>query len=129
MTKNGDGSRPWRTVFEIVSGVFAAVPIGIWLYFMSIFIWAEVVTILAIPMAFVPHLSSQIMGWMNFSHGSVLLLVAGAVATEVWFCRTLTRRHHPVFAYTQAVLGLAVSSPFFFWTAVHQKPLLPFWGQ
>jgi len=41
----------------------------------------------------------------------------------------LIRRHYAVFAYTQAILGLAVSSPFFYWTAVHQKPLLPFWGQ
>lgn len=107
----------------------AAAPVGIWLYFMSILIWAEVVTILAIPAALVPHVGSRIIGWMNFSPGAIPLLVAGTVATEVWFCRMLIRRRYAVFAYTQAILGLAVSSPFFYWTAVHQKPLLPFWRQ
>ena len=129
MAKNGDDSRPWRTVLEIVSGIFAAVPIGIWLYFMSVIIWAEVVTLLAFSVALVPRIGPQFVGWMNFSRGSVLLLMGGTVAVEVWFCRMLIRRHYVVFAYTQAILGLAVSSPFFYWTAVHQKPLLPFWGQ
>ena len=129
MAKNGDGSRPWRTVLEIVSGIFAAVPVGIWLYFMSVTIWAEVGTLLAFSVALVPHIGPQFVGWMNFSRGSVLLLMGGTVAVEVWFCRMLIRRHYAVFAYTQAILGLAISSPFFYWTAVHQKPLLPFWGQ
>ena len=129
MARNGNGSRLWRTVLEAVSGVFAAVPVGIWLYFMSILIWAEVVTILAIPVALIPHVGSRILIWLNFSSSVIPFLVAGAVATEVWFCRMLIRRHHSVFAYTQAILGLAISSPFFYWTAIHQKPLLPFWGQ
>lgn len=129
MAKGGNGSGPWRTVFEVVSGVLVAVPIGVWLYFMSIFIWAEVISLLAIPVTLVPHVGSRIIIWLNFSAGVMPLLVVGAVALEVWFCRMLIRRHHSVFAYTQAILSLAVSSPFFFWTAVHQKPLLPFWGQ
>jgi len=129
MVKNGGGSRPWRTVLEIVSGVFAAVPVGIWLYSMSIIIWAEVVTLLAFSVALVPHIGPQFVGWLNFSSSVIPFLVAGAVAMEVWFCRMLIRRRHSVFAYTQAILGLAISLPFFYWTAVHQKPLLPFWGQ
>jgi len=129
MAKNGNGSRLWQTVLEAVSGVLAAVPVGIWLYFMSILIWAEVVTILAIPVALIPHVGSRILVWLNFSSSVIPFLVAGAVAAEVWFCRMLIRRHYVVFAYTQAILGLAVSSPLFYWTAVHQKPLLPFWGQ
>lgn len=129
MAKNGNGSHLWQTVLEAVSGVLAAVPVGIWLYFMSILIWAEVVTILAIPVALIPHVGSRILVWLNFSSSVIPFLVAGAVAAEVWFCRMLIRRRHSVFAYTQAILGLAISSPFFYWTAVHQKPLLPFVGQ
>jgi len=129
MAKNGNGSRLWQTVLEAVSGVLAAVPVGIWLYFMSILIWAEVVTILAIPVALIPHVGSRILVWLNFSSSVIPFLVSGAVAAEVWFCRMLIRRRHSVFAYTQAILGLAISSPFFYWTAVHQKPLLPFVGQ
>ena len=129
MARNGSGSRPWRAVLEVVSGIVAAVPVGIWLYFMSVIIWAEVVTILAIPVALVPHVGSRILIWLNFSSSVIPFLVAVTVAVEVWFCRVLIRRHYSVFAYTQAILSLAVSSPFFFWTAVHQKPLLPFWGQ
>ena len=129
MAKNGNGSRPWRAVLEAVFGVLAAVPVGIWLYFMSIFLWAEVVTVLTIPVALIPQVGSRILVWLNFSSSVIPLLVAGAVVAEVWFCRMLIRRHHSVFAYTQAILGLVVSSPFFYWTAVHQKPLLPFAGQ
>lgn len=129
MARNGSGSRPWRAVLEVASGIAAAVPVGIWLYFMSVIVWAGVVNVLALSFALIPHIGPPIVGWMNFSRGAIPLLMAGAVATEVWFCRMLIRRHYSVFAYTQAILGLAVSSPFFYWTAVHQKPLLPFWGQ
>lgn len=129
MAVNGSGPRPWRTALEVLSGVLAAVPVGIWLYFMSILIWAEVITLLAIPAALVPHVGPQIIRWLSFSVSVTPILVAGAAAAEVWFCRVLIRWHHPVFAYTQAALGLAVSLPFFYWTAVHHKPLLPFWRQ
>jgi hypothetical protein len=117
------------TILQAVIGGAAALPVGICLYFVTILIWAEAITILAIPIALVPKFGSSIMDWADFSQGVVPVLVIGAMAMEVWVCRLLIRRRYSVFAYTQAVLGLAVSSPFFYWTALHQKPLLPFWGQ
>jgi len=129
LASNDNGSGRWRSLLEVVLGVAAAGPIGVFLYFASILVWAEVVTILAIPIALVPYVGLRILDWMNFSHGVILLIVAMAVGTEIWVCRLLIRRHHPVFAYTQAFLGLAVSLLFFYWSMVHQRPMLPFWGQ
>jgi len=118
-----------RTVLQALFGVVAAIPIGIWLYFVAVIVWVEVITVLAIPVALLPYVGSSIMEWMNFTPGVVVLLIGAAVALEVWLCRMLIRRHYSVFAYTQAVLGLFVSLRFFYLTAVHQKPMLPFWGQ
>jgi len=129
MAKNDKGSDFWRTVLEVVSGMFAAVPMGVFLYFVIIVLWVWAIELLAFPVLLIPHVGSRIMGWLAFSHGVIPLIAAMAVTMELWFCRILIRRHHRVFAYTQALLGLAVASPFFYWTFVHQKPLLPFWGQ
>ena len=118
-----------RIVLQAVLGVAVAVPVGIWLYFADVIVWAEVITVLALPLALLPYVGTRLLEWMNFSPGMVVLLIAGAVALEVWLCRMLIRRHYSVFAYTQAILGLFVSLRFFYWTAIHQKPMLPFWGQ
>lgn len=129
MAISENGSGRWRSVMEVVLGVIAAGPIGIFLYFMSILVWAEGIVLLAIPLALIPYVGPRIMDWLNFSRSVVPLIVAMAVCAEIWVCRVLIRRHHQVFAYVQAFLGLAVSLPFYYWTAVHQKPMLPFWGQ
>ena len=118
-----------RTVGEATLGVLAALPVGLCLYFVIILVWAEVITALAIPILLIPRAGSTIVMWMNFNRSIVPVLFLGALLLEVWVCRTLIRRRYPVLAYTQAVLGLAVSLPFFYWTAVHQKSMLPFWGQ
>lgn len=129
MVKDGHRSRLWQIVLELISGALAALPIGVGLYFVSILIWAWMIEFLAIPVLLIPRFGSHIMGWMDFSRGATVLIVASVVIIEAWFCRRLSLRHYRVFAYTQALLGLAVSSPFFYWTSVHQKPMLPFWGQ
>ncbi len=118
-----------RIVLQAVLGVAVAVPVGIWLYFAAVIAWVEVITVLAIPVLLLPYVGTRLLEWMNFSPGMVVLLIAGAVALEVWLCRMLIRRHYSVFAYTQAILGLFVSLRFFYLTAIHQKPMLPFWGQ
>ena len=129
MAKPFTGSGRWRTALEVGSALVAAIPIGIFLYFMSVLVWAEVVTILAIPISLIPSVSAPIMGWLNFSQGAVPFIIGMAVAMELGACRILIRYHYQAFAYTQALLGLAVSSPFFYWTVVHQKPMIPFWGR
>ena len=128
MAKNNDFGIG-RTILQIVSGVTVALPIGICLYFMPIMLWAMLLNALAIPIALIPYASSQILSWMDFSDGVVMLLIVGAVIIQIVTCRILIRRHWVVFAYTQGVLGLAVSAPLYYWTIVHQRPLLPFWGQ
>ncbi len=129
MTQSEPKAGFMRTVLQVLMGVAAAVPVGIWLYFVVVIAWVEVITVLALPLALLPYVGTRLLEWMNFSPGMVVLLIAGAVALEVWLCRMLIRRHYSVFAYTQAILGLFVSLRFFYWTAIHQKPMLPFWGQ
>jgi hypothetical protein len=127
---SGDSNSGFRQIIlQAVVGVAASLPVGIWLYFAIILLWAMAINVFAIPMLLVPKVGSAIMTWANFSRGMVPILVIGAGAMEVWACRVLIRRHFPVFAYTQAILGLGISLPFFYWSFVHQKPLLPFWGQ
>lgn len=123
------GSGWKRTVWEAALGVLAALPVGVGLYFVTILVWAMVFTVLAIPILLIPYAGSVIMTWANFSTSLVSVLFGGAVLIEVFACRALIRCRYPVLAYTQGVLGLAVSLPFYYWTAVHQKPMLPFWGQ
>lgn len=118
-----------RPIWEAALGVLAALPVGMWLYFFVILVWAEVITALAIPILLIPYAGSVIMTWANFSTSLVSVLFGGAVLIEVFACRALIRCRYPVLAYTQGVLGLAVSLPFYYWTAVYQKPMLPFWGQ
>ncbi len=118
-----------RTLWEAILGILAALPMGVWLYFFVILVWAEVITALAIPVGLIPYLGPPIIEWANFSTGVVPVLFGGAALIEVFACRALLRRRCHVLAYTQAILGLAASLPFFYWTAVHQKPMLPFWGQ
>ncbi len=77
----------------------------------------------------IPTVGPSVAAWMNFSPGMLLLLAAAAVAMEVFACRLLVRRSLTVFAYTQGALSLAFSVPFFVWSIIHQKPMLPFWGQ
>ncbi len=125
----GLGSGWKRTAWEAVLGVLAALPVGVGLYFMTILVWAMVFTILAVPILLIPYVGSVVMTWANFSTSVVPVLFGGAVVIEVFACRALIRRRYSVLAYAQAVLGLAVSMPFYYWTAVHQKPMLPFWGQ
>ena len=123
------GSGWKRTVWEAALGILAALPVGGCLYFGAILVWAEVITVLAIPVGIIPRLGPPVIEWANFSTSVIPILFGGAVMIEVFACRALIRRRYRVLAYTQAVLGLAVSLPFFYWTAVHQKPMLPFWGQ
>ena len=85
--------------------------------------------VLALLVPFIPYIGIPIITWMNFTAGVVSLLAISAIVMEVWTCRMLIRRHHTVFAYTKAILSLAVSSPIFYWSIVHQKPMLPFYGQ
>lgn len=119
-----------RSFLEVIAAVLAAAPVGMFLYFGPVLVWAILFHNLLVFLALlVPTIGSSIATWMNFSPGMLLLLAAVAVAMEAWSCRMLVGRHHSVFAYTQAMLALAVSSPFFYWSIVHQKPMLPFWGQ
>lgn len=129
MANNTLGSKLVRTGLEALSGVFAAVPLGLFLYFMPVVFWASVIGFVAIPIMFIPYAGVPIVAWMNFTPGMVLVLLSGAIAIEIWTCKFLIKRHYQIFAYTQAVLGLAVSSPFFYWSIVHQRPMLPFYGQ
>ena len=87
--------------------MFAAVPMGVFLYFVIIVLWVWAIELLAFPVLLIPHVGSRIMGWLAFSHGVIPLIAAMAVTMELWFCRILIRRHHRVFAYTQALLGLS----------------------
>ena len=126
----GDSNFGFRqTILQAIVGIAASLPVGIWLYFAIVLIWAEALTIFAIPIGLIPKVGLVIITWANFSRGVVPVLVIGAGAMEIWACRILIRRHYSVFAYTQAALGLVISLPFFYWTFVHQKPILPFWGQ
>ncbi len=126
------GSGWKRTAWEAALGILAALPVGAWLYYFVIFVWTEVIGILAmlavsaIPGGLIPAFGPSSISRANDSIGIVLILFASAALIEVFACRALIRRHYPVLAYTQAILGLAASLPFFYWTAVHQKPLLPF---
>ena len=119
-----------RSSLEVIAAMLAAAPIGIFLYYGPILVWATLFgSLLAFLALLIPTIGSSIAAWMNFSPGMMLLLAAVAIAMETWACQMLVRRHHSVFAYTQAILALAVSSPFFYWSIVHGKPMLPFWGQ
>ena len=129
MADKHSGSVFKRIVLEVSLGTLAALPIGMFLYFFLVVFWASAVSILALLLPLIPYIGIPIVTWMNFTKGMILLLAVSAIVLEVWACRILVRRHHTVFAYTQAVLGLAVSSPFFYWSIVHRKPMLPFWGQ
>lgn len=129
MADKYSGSVFKRIVLEAFSGIIAAFPVGVFLYFFLIVFWASAVSVLALLLPLIPYIGIPVITWMNFTAGMILLLAVSAIVLEVWACRILVRRHYTVFAYTQAVLGLAVSSPFFYWSIVHQKPMLPFWGQ
>ena len=129
MADKHSGSAFKRIILETFSGVFAAVPVGVFLYFLPVVFWASAMNVLALLVPLIPYVGIPIITWMNFTAGMIMLLATSAIIMEVWACRMLIRRHHSVFAYTQAVLGLAVSSPIFYWSIVHQKPMLPFYGQ
>ncbi len=129
MADKHSGAAFKRIILEAFSGVFAAVPVGVFLYFFPVVFWASAINVLALLVPLIPYIGIPIVTWMNFTAGMVLLLAISAIVMEVWICRMLIRRHHTVFAYTQAVLGMAVSSPIFYWSIVHQKPMLPFYGQ
>ena len=119
-----------RSFLEVITAVLVAAPVGIFLYFGPILVWAMLCSNLLVFLALlIPAIGSSIATWMDFSPGMLLLLAAVAIAIEVWACRMLVSRRHSVFAYTQAMLALAVSSPFFYWSIVHQRPMLPFWDQ
>lgn len=119
-----------QTFLQVVVAVVAATPIGLFLYFGPILVWAMVFGNLLVFLALlIPAVGPSVAAWMNFSPGMLLLLAAVAVAMEFLACRLLVRRSLTVLAYTQGVLSLAVSAPFFVWSIAHQKPMLPFWGQ
>ena len=129
MANNTLCSKSVRIGLEVLSGIFAAMPLGLFLYFVPIIFWASAIGIVAILIALIPYAGIPIVAWMDFTPGMVLVLLSGVIAIEIWACKFLIKRHYQIFAYTQAVLGLAISSPFFYWTIIHHRPMLPFYGQ